>query len=325
MKRRIVLGGAAALSAAQSFGGHAQARSARLAWIGSGTKASAAGAIAAFHEGMRENGLREIVDYSLELFFADGDYTRFPALTQAALARDPAVLLVITIASVQAAQQATRTVPIVFMSTSDPVGAGLVGSLARPGGNTTGLATMANEYAPKLVQLVRESLTQARRLAVLINPRNPSGRPVFEAARAVAVQVGLRIEAVELESPDRVGTVLLGLAADPPDALLLVGDALFTQLAGRIAAQGRTSRIAVFADNSYFVRAGALLSYGASRTALYRRAAWYVKRILDGTPPGSLPVEQPTKFDLTVNAATARALGLAIPPSILAHADEVIE
>ena len=301
-------------------------RPARLALIVNVTAAQArAGLFSELREGLRENGLAEGTDYVLEPYFADGDYDRFPALMQAALARQPTVLLMIGSPAVLAAQQATKSVPIVFMATNDPVGTGLIASLARPGGNTTGTATMADEYTSKLVEFIRDTLPQARRLAVLFNPANPSNRAMMESVWATANAAGFEAKAAELEAPARLDAVFAAVGAGRPDALLVVPDVLTISVAGKISALAMSQRIGVFADSVGFVEAGALLGYGPSRPALIRRAAWYVKKILAGAHPRDLPVERPTKFELRVNLKTAKALGLAIPPLILARADEVIE
>ncbi len=298
---------------------------ARLAWIGSGTAAGSAVFLAAFREGMRGNGLAEGTDYVLDLFWSDGYYERFPDLVEEALARKPAVILVVTIASVRAAQRATKTIPIVFISTNDPVGTGLVASLARPGGNTTGLSSMAEDRAPKLVQLAREVLPNASRIAVLINPLNPSNGPIFEQLRATASTIGMAADAVEVSAPDRIDDALTALSKQRPDALIGGFDYIIFDQRDRIVALAITHGIPVFAPSPVYADAGALLGYGVSPQAFYGRAAVYVKKILSGVKPADLPVEQPTKFQLVVNLKTAKTLGLTIPQSILARADEVIE
>jgi len=298
---------------------------ARLAWIVPGTPAIEAPREAAFRAGLGENGLVDGRDYILEMFYAEGDYQRFPELTRQAVARDPAVLLVVTIASVRAAQQATRTVPIIFMATNDPVGAGLIDSLARPGGNTTGVATMADDVAPKLVDMMHTALPDARRVTVVINPGNATNRPIFERFRAAGATFGLDVQAAEVSTPDAVADCLGPSTAPQPDALIVASDAMFLELAGRIATLGRERRVPVLGPFRELPAAGALLSYGPSLGALLRRSAVYVKRVLAGAKPADLPAEQPILFELVVNLRTAKALGLKLPPKVLALADEVIE
>ena len=298
---------------------------ARLAWIGSGTPAGSAGSLAAFREGMKENALVEGKDYVLDLFWSDGEYERFPVMLQEALARKPAIILVQTIASVRAAQQATKTTPIVFVNTNDPVGSGLVASLARPGGMTTGMATMNEDRAAKMVQFVHEFLPKARRIAVLINPLNPSNRPIFETIRTAATKLGMSAIAIEARSPKHIDDAFSALLAKRPDALIVGADATFGDQRSRIAQFGLKYKIPVLASAPGGADAGALLGFGVPAHATFGRAAFYVKRILSGTKPADLPVEQPTKIELVVNLKTAKTLGLKTPQLILQRTDRVIE
>jgi putative ABC transport system substrate-binding protein len=306
----------------------AQARAqapARLAWIAPGTEASEQGRLRALREGLKENGLIEDRDYVVDRHYADGDYQRFPALTRQALALGPAVFLVATIASVRAVQQATTTIPIVLMATNDPVGAGLIDSLARPGGNTTGVATMGDQIAVKAVDMLHTALPAVRRVAVLINPANPTNRPIFEGIRTAGRTVGLEIGVIELSSPEAIDSAFGPASAAQPDAVIVALDAMLVQIGGRIARLCIDRRIAVLGATREQTEVGGLLSYGPALEILIRRSAYFVKRILAGARPQDLPVEQPTKFELTINLKTARAIGVTFPPSVLALADEVIE
>jgi len=296
---------------------------ARLAWIEPGTVGVAR--LASVRAGFAENGLAEGRDYVLEVFPADGDYQRFPALMRQALAHSPDVLLVSTIASVRAAQQATKTIPIVFVGTNDPVGAGLIDSLARPGGNTTGVATMSDEAAPKLVDMMHAALPAARRISVLINPGNPTNRPIFESIRASAGSVGIEANAIEVGAPETIDAAFTPPSAPQPDALIVALDAMLVTIGSRIAQLCLERRVALVGPGREQTEAGGLLSYGPSLDVLIRRSAYFVKRILAGAQPRDLPAEQPTKFELTINLKTAKAIGVTIPPSILAAADDVIE
>ncbi len=323
MRRRGLLVGSLAAGGWSSVA-HGQ-QPPRLAWIGAGTAAEWAPYLAALRGGLSENGLVEGRDFILDLYWADGHYNRFPALVEAAMTRRPAMFLAVTIVAIRAIQQQTATIPIVFMSTNDPVGAGLVESLARPGRNATGIATMADDVVPKLVELVRETLPNARRLAALLNPLNSTNRPIFEQIRVASLAVEMTAMAVEVEQPSRALDVAAAAIAQGADALLMGFDATHVALRESIAALGIAHRIGIFANNPDYTRGGALLGYGPSRSAMYRRAAVYVKRILAGAKPGDLPVEQPTSFELMVNLRTAKAIGLLVPSSLLARADEVIE
>ena len=297
---------------------------ARLAWIESGTASAAVARLASMRAGLKENGLTE-KDYVFDVFYADGDYQRFPALVQQALARSPAILLVQTIACVRAAQQGTKTIPIVFMATNDPVGAGLIDSLARPGGNTTGVATMGDQVLPKLVDTMHSALPAVRRVAVLINPGNPTNRPIFEGIRAAASTIGIETVAIEVASPEAIEGALASPSAARSDAVIAALDAMLVQIGGHTAQLCSDRRLALLGVTRELTDAGGLLSYGPSLDSLIRRSAYFVKRILAGARPQDLPAEQPTKFDLTINLKTAQAIGVTFPPNVLALADDVIE
>jgi putative ABC transport system substrate-binding protein len=315
----LSLGAASGLVSAQPAPG-------RIALIGSGSAEGGAVILAALRTGLRDNGLAEGKDYVLDPFWADGHYDRFPKLVEAALGRKPAVILVMTIASARAAQQATKSVPIVMVGLNDPVGSGLVASLARPGGNTTGIATMNDDRAVKLVQFVRETMPKAKRLAVLINPQNSSNRPIFLSIQKAAVHAGMTADAFEADTPERIGGALAALSKTRPDALLVGFDSMLAENRAQIIALTAARKIPVFSISSIFAEAGALLSYGvSSNNPMGRQVAAYVRKILAGAKPADLPVEQPTNFELVINLKTAKALGLKIPPSFVQRADRVIE
>lgn len=320
MRRSAMLFGLAALSPA--LWGQAPAR---IAWVFPGSEPNTRGALAAFKQGMAEQGLHEGRQYLLDQRFAEGHYERFPALIESLLKQNPVLLLAVTIASVRAAQQATQTVPIVFVSTNDPVGAGIVSNLARPGGNTTGLSSQNEDLVTKYVELLHEALPRARSLALLSNPANLSNPRLAEVVRAAALKLGLTSQLVEVSSPGAMAAAFDAVLRQRPDALVTMPDAMFTDQRDAIAAFGLQRLLPVIAQQSEMVAAGCLLSYGASRPEIYRRAATYVKRILDGAKPGDLPVEQPTRFELIVNLKTAKALGIVLPQALLLRADEVIQ
>jgi len=232
MKRRALLALPAAFAPWRAW---AQ-EPARLVWIGPATPEVEAKQLAALRVGLKENGLVEGRDVTLEVLYANGQYDRFPELTQQALSRKPAILMVVTIASVRAAQQATRTVPILLTGTNDPVGAGLVDSLARPGGNTTGVATQADDSALKLVDMMHTVLPGARQVTVVFNPQNATNRPIFERSRASAAALGIDCLPVELSAPEAVDGVFAPSGARQPDALIVVPDAMLNQVTPRCAA-----------------------------------------------------------------------------------------
>jgi putative ABC transport system substrate-binding protein len=323
-RKLIVALGAGALAAPFACFAQQQGKVWRIAYVGPSRAITMAANIAAFKEGMRENGMIEGQNYVLDEVYADGHYDRFPALVDEVLKRNPAIILTNTIASVRAAQQATKTVPIVFLA-NDPVGSGLVASLARPGGNTTGLSSQNEDVVAKFVELLREFLPRAKQVAILVNAGNPTGKTMFERARASAGGLGVSAKAFEVTSPESFDDVFRSIVQSKPDALLVPNDAVLNDQRDRIAAFGLKNRIPVVSSNSNYVESGALVSYGPFTLDLNRRWANYVKKILAGANPGDLPVEQPIRFELAVNMKTAKALGIKIPQTILVRADRVIE
>ena len=281
--------------------------------------------LSAFKDGMREQGLVDGKQYVLDPSYADGNYDRFPALTKEALQRTPAVIISATIASIRAAQQATQTVPILFVGVNDPVGSGLVGNLARPGGNTTGLSNQSEDLMTKYVEYLREILPQAKRVAILFNTDNESHPKMIEQVRASAKRFGIATQSFGAGEPGDLDTTFGAIAKYRPDALLLIRDAMLISERSRIAAHALKQRLPTFAGATSEVRAGSLMSYAAPGLLACHRIAYYVKRILGGAKAADLPVEQPTTFELVVNLKTAKALGITIPQSILIRADEVIE
>jgi len=208
---------------------------------------------------------------------------------------------------------------------NDPVGNGLVASLARPGGNTTGLASMNEDVTPKLVEFLHVLFPRADSIAVFFNPTNPSNRSYLESVRSQVAPRGIAVQAFAVHMPGQLDTAFGAMSAQRLDALLIIPDAATLDLAARIAALALQHRIPVISTYSDLTRAGGLISHGFSRRENYRRSAYYVKRILDGAKPADLPVEQPTRILMAVNLKTAKTLGLTIPNTLLASADEVIE
>ncbi|MBI5634341.1 MAG: ABC transporter substrate-binding protein [Nitrospirae bacterium] len=297
----------------------------RIAWLWTGSPEGEANIVFAFKDGMRENGMIEGKHYILDERYAEGNYERFPALADELLKRNPAIIMANTIASVRAAQQATKTVPIIFVSTNDPVGSGLVASLAHPGGNTTGLSSQHEDAINKYIELLREVLPRASRIAVLSNPDNPSIPKMFERLRVMASSFGITARAFEVTTPKGLDAAFSAIAQYRPNALLVLPDSMFSAQPGPISKFAISQRIPTIASNSQFVTSGCLISFGTNRLEVFRRAAIYVKKILGGAKPADLPVEQPTKFELAVNVKTAKAFGITIPRSLLLRADEVIQ
>jgi putative ABC transport system substrate-binding protein len=239
--------------------------------------------------------------------------------------RKPAAIVVTTISAARAAQRATASIPIVMTGLIDPVGQGLIASLARPGGNTTGLANLAQDVMPKLVEILRAIFPTIKAIALLFNPANSGNRDLAKAAPAQAGSIGVAVRLVEFGGAGDLDATFAALAQQTPEALVVMSDAALYDLREPISALALKHRLPMIAYVPEFTDVGALISYGPPRRAMYRRAADYVKRILAGTKPADLPVEQPTQVELSINLQTARALGITIPDTVLARADRVIE
>jgi len=312
-------------STAWSAATHAQRQAPLIGFLVSGAADSFAIFVDAFKQGMRDNGLFEDRDYVLDLRFADGDYSRFPALAAEVVQRGPAAILVTTISAARAAQRATTTIPIVMTGLIDPVGQGLIATLARPGGNTTGLANLAQDVMPKLVEILRATFPSIRVIAVLFNPANPANRELAKTIPAQVNSIGVTVPLVEFSSAAELDATFSHLSQQSPEALVVMSDAALYDLRELISRLALKHRLPTIAYVPEFTDAGALMSYGPPRRAMYRRTADYVKKILAGARPADLPVEQPTQVELSINLQTARALGVTISDTVLARADRVIE
>jgi putative ABC transport system substrate-binding protein len=233
-------------------------------------------------------------------------------------------LIVTTIAGARAAQRATSTIPIVMASMNDPVGNGIVASLARPGANTTGLATLNEDVTPKLIELLQTLFPKATSIAAIVNPLNPSNLRYVESVRAGAGAIGVGVHVLQLKAPAELNAVFDAIAAQKSDVILIIPDAGTHDLNDRIAALSLARRLPVISTAPELTAAGGLVSYGVSRLVNYRRSAYFIRKILDGTKPADLPVEQPTNILLSINLKTARALGLRVTDAVLVRADEVI-
>jgi putative tryptophan/tyrosine transport system substrate-binding protein len=282
--------------------------------------------VAAFHQGLSEAGYVEGQNLAIEYRWAEFQYDRLPALAADLVARKVAVIATNgDPRAALAAKNATSTIPIVFSAISDPVSFGLVASLARPGGNLTGVSPMNTELMPKRLELLSELVPQAGVIALLVNPSNSSAerriRDVQEAARTKGVQLPVLKASTESEIDAAFASLTqlqVGALVVDPDPFFVSRRDQFVALASRHAVP------AIYAWHE-FAAAGGLISYGASTASIYRQGGILVARILKGAKPADLPVAQPTKFELVVNLNTAKALGLTVPQSILARADEVIE
>jgi putative ABC transport system substrate-binding protein len=280
--------------------------------------------LAAFHQGLSETGYVEGQNVAIEYRWAEGSYDRLPALAADLVGRKVDLIAASGPAAL-AAKNATSTIPIVFTGVSDPVGGGLVASLARPGGNVTGFSVINLELTPKRLELLSELVPQAKVIALLVNPNNSYAERFIGDAQKAARMKGVQLPILTASTETEINAAFASLVQLQAGALVIFGDAFFSARIPQFVAL--TSRDAVPAIYSWreFPDAGGLISYGSSFPALYRQVGNYAGRILKGAKPADLPVQQPTIFELVVNLKTARALGLTVPPSILARADEVIE
>ena len=327
MRRRAfntLLGGAAAWPLA------ARAQQQKTPVIGSLYGVSAvewAGPMVGFRRGLSEWGFDEGRNVAIEYRWAEGQFDRMPALAADLVSRKVEVILVGgNLDGVRAAMAATRTIPIVFTTASDPVATGLVASLNRPGGNATGATVMATELGPKRLELLHELLPTAKKIALLVNPKVPRIlQDDVEGAQTAARRLGLEIIVVKGGSEDEIGRAFATAAQQRASALQVGDDAFLDSRRAQIAALGLRHALPTIALTRRAVEAGSLMSYGSNQADVYRQAGIYVGRIIKGDKPADLPVIQPTKFELVINLSTAKALGLEVPGKLLALADEVIE
>ena len=277
-----------------------------------------------FRQGLRDLGYVEGHNIRLVYRFAEGRYERLPGLA-AELVRLPVDVLVTDGPGAIAAKHATDTIPIVFAISAHPVEDGLVASLARPGGNITGLSALDLDLAGKRLELLREIVPSVRRMAIVWNPGRVGHAVQIKELQAVTSKGGIQLEIAEVRSPQELDRAFRTLVAKKVGAVTVFDDAMFSKERTRITELAAQSQMPAMYGHRGYVEAGGLLSYGANRPELLRRAATYVDKILKGAKPADLPIEQPTKFELVINLKTAKKLGLTIPPSLLARADQIIE
>ncbi|MGY4411207.1 putative ABC transport system substrate-binding protein [Bradyrhizobium sp. LB7.1] len=326
MRRREFLG-VSAIVALVPLAAHAQKLPARIGLLASGAPTSlyTQNLIKAIKQGLSESSLVEGRDYSLECRYAEGKYEKFPALAHELAQTGATIILAHTIASVRAAQKLNPSVSVIMLSINDPVRAGLVASLSKPAGNTTGLANLEEDLTTKLLEFQRIIVPAATKIAALFNSGNPTHLYFLENLRTQAEAFNMKVLPAELKTPGAIDDVFTELAAQRPDTLQIMSDSGIFDLSDRIAALAEKHRIPSFATLPEFVGIGGLLAYGASRRRLFVRSGYYVARILQGSRPGDLPVEQPTRVELSINLRTAKALGLIVPATLLTQADEVVE
>jgi putative ABC transport system substrate-binding protein len=281
--------------------------------------------LSAFRQGLHELGYVEGHSIATEYRWAEGNYERLPDLAAELVRLKVDVIVAVATPAVQAAKQATKAIPIVMLSVGDPVASGFVASVARPGGNITGLANIATELVGKQLQLLREVVPTFSLVAVLWNPANPSNASQLREAEAAARALGVRAQPLEAQGPSDIDRAFVAMTREHAGALLVLSDSMLIAQRERIADLATKSRLPAVYGLRLHAEAGGLMAYGANLLDLVRLAATFVDKILKGAKPADLPVEQPTKFELVINLKTAKALGLTIPPSVLGRADQVIQ
>jgi putative ABC transport system substrate-binding protein len=278
----------------------------------------------AFRQGLRELGYVEGKNIVIEYRHAEGKYDRLPSLAAELVRLNVDIIVTASTQAAQAGQQATRSIPIVMTVVSDPVESGLVSSLARPGGNVTGLSLLHPELSGKRVELLKEVIPKLSRVAVLSNLSNPIIPPLLRETEAAARAVGVQLQVVEVRGPIELDSAFGAMTRDRAGALVVLPDGTFQNERRRIAALAAKGRLPTMYAWREAVDDGGLMAYGASVPDILRRAATYVDKILKGTKPADLPVEQPLKFELVINLKTAKQIGLTVPQSVLYRADKVI-
>jgi ABC-type uncharacterized transport system substrate-binding protein len=280
--------------------------------------------VEAFRQGLRDLGYVEGQTIVLEERWAEGKLERLPEFAAELVRLQVEVLVAGGSSAIRAAQQATRSIPIVMAGTSDAVAAGFVASLAHPGGNITGLSDLSAELPGKRLGLLKETVPQSTRIAVLAHPATPYYGAWMHTLTVAAQALGVHLHVVALHRAEELDAAFMAMTHAGADALIVLDYELLSGLYGRVADLAAQHRLPAMYSWRELVVAGGLMSYGPSQTDINRRTATYVDKILKGAKPGDLPVEQPTKFELVINLKTAQALGLTMPPSILLQADEVI-
>jgi putative ABC transport system substrate-binding protein len=281
--------------------------------------------LAEFRAGLVETGYIDGQNFRIEFRNAEGQYDRLPAMAADLVRRNVAVIVTSSNVATLAAKAATTTIPIVFTTGSDPVKLGMVASFNRPGGNLTGISFLTNALTAKRLEVLRDLVPTAEKMSMLVNPNNPSGEQDIDETQAVARALGLQVHVLKVGTEFNLEGAFAELARQRSSALLVSADSFFTSRRVQIVAMAASRRVPAIYPRLEYVAADGLIAYATRVTDVDRQAGIYVGRILKGEKPADLPVQQPTKFELGINLKAARAIGLTIPPALLARADDVIE
>jgi len=296
-----------------------------IGFLGAGSPGPFAPQVAVFRQGLAETGYVEGRNVAIEYRFAEGQYDRLPTMAEEMVRRQVAVIVAFPIPAAVAAKAATTTIPIVFNVAGDPVKLGLVAGLAQPGGNATGVNSFLAELGAKHLGLLRELLPTATRVGLLVNPTNENVEGVTKDVAAAADTLGVQIDVVRVNDSREIEAAFATLVRNKVNALLIGSDVFFSSRRVQLATLTARHAIPAIMNEREFAEVGGLMSYGTNRTEAFRQLGVYTGRILKGAKPADLPVVQSTKFEFVINLPTVRALGIDIPPTLLARADEVIE
>ena len=313
------------LSAPLAAAAQPGAKTSRIGFLGNSTAVLEANLVGPFREGFRELGYVEGRDLIIEYRWAGGQYDRFPTLIAELVALKVDVIVTAGTPAALAVRRATTTIPLVMVAVGDPIGSGLVASLGRPGGNATGLVSIAPDLEGKRLQLLREVVPKLSDVTFLLNPANPFHVASEKEGRAAAKALGLKVSFVAVRAESEFDRAFQAIAQQRPGALVMFADRLFLHHRARIVEFAAGNRFPAVYPYTELVETGGLMSFGPSYPGMHKRAAYFVDKILKGVKPADLPMEQPSKFELVINVRTAKALGLTIPRSVLLRADELIQ
>ena len=325
-RRRFLAGGVSVLAAPLAAEAQQAGRVYRIGYLSYSSPASNPHLIEAFRQGLRELGWVEGQNITIDSRFAEGRSDAVSDLAAELVRLKVDIIVGTSTQAIVAAKNATKTIPVVMVSAGDPVGLALIANLARPGGNITGVShSVGVETFGKQLELLKEIVPKVRHVALLWNPANPSHALAMENVKLTARSLGVQLQLLEAREPNQFDGAFAAMSKERAGALLVLQDSVFQRHRARVAGLAAKNRLPAMYGVSEYVKAGGLISYGPSLPDLFWHSATFVDKILRGANPADLPVQQPTKFELAINLKTAKALGLTIPPSVLARADEVIQ